>query len=206
MTTAQPPAKRRRSREQTRQRLLDAALQIFARNGFERATVDEIVREAGFSKGAFYVHFESKEDLYWEIFRQRIEARKKILWQAIEPNVSTAESQRRLLEAFFDAPGDEPLGPAVYYEFLAHAMRNEMVRERLAEFYAGWHDFVVEALKLGRERKIVRDDVDISLQASALMATYEGALIQSELAPEHLRLSGRVSEFSELLADWLVRR
>ncbi len=38
------------------------------------------------------------------------------------------------------------------------------------------------------------------------MATYEGALIQSELAPEHVRLSGRVNEFSELLADWLVRR
>ena len=67
------------------------------------------------------------------------------------------------------------------------------------------HDFVVDAIRLGRERQIVRDDVDISLQASALMATYEGALIQSQLAPEHLRLSGRVSELSELLADWLVR-
>jgi len=206
MTTAQTSAKRRRSREQTRQRLLDAALQIFAGNGFERATVDEIVREAGFSKGAFYVHFESKEDLFWEIFRQRIEARKETLWHAIEPNIGVAESQRLLLEAFFDAPGSEPLGPAVYYEFLAHAMRNRMVRARLAEFYAGWHDFVLDALKLGRERKIIRDDVDISLQASALMATYEGALIQSELAPEHLRLSNRVNEFSKLLADWLVRR
>jgi len=206
MTTAQTPAKRRRSREQTRQRLLDAALQIFARNGFERATVDEIVGKAGFSKGAFYVHFESKEDLFWEIFRQRIEARKETLRHAIEPSIGIAENQRRLLEAFFDASGSEPLGAAVYYEFLAHAMRNEMVRERLAEFYAGWHAFVVEALELGREWEIVRDDVDISLQASALMATYEGALIQSELGPEHLRLSGRVNEFSELLADWLVRR
>lgn len=206
MTTAQTPAKRRRSREQTRQRLLDAALRIFAHNGFERATIDEIVREAGFSKGAFYVHFESKEDLFWEMLGQRIEERKETLRQAIDPSVGLAESQRRLLEAFFDAPGSEPLGATVYYEFLAHGMRNEMVRARLAEFYAGWHAFVVDALKLGREMEIVRDDVDISLQASALMATYEGALIQSQLAPEHLRLSGRVNEFSGLLADWLVRR
>ena len=206
MTTAQTPTKRRRSREQTRQRLLDAALQVFAHNGFERATIDEIVRQAGFSKGAFYVHFESKEDLFWEMLRQRIDERKRTLRHALEPSIGIAENQRRLLEAFFDAPGSEPLGPAVYYEFMAHAMRNEMVRARLAEFYAGWHDFVVDALKLGRELEIVRDDVDISLQASALMATYEGALIQSQLAPEHLRLSGRVGEFSELLADWLVRR
>ncbi|MCH7809284.1 MAG: TetR/AcrR family transcriptional regulator [Chloroflexi bacterium] len=206
MTTAQTPTKRRRSREQTRQRLLDAALQIFARNGFERATVDEIVREAGFSKGAFYVHFESKDDLFWEMLRQRIEARKETFRHALEPSIGIAENQRRLLAAFFDAPVSEPLGAALYYEFMAHGMRNEMVRARLAEFYAGWHDFVVDALKLGREIEIVRDDVDISLQASALMATYEGALIQSQLAPEHLRLSGRVGEFSELLADWLVRR
>ncbi|MCH7483842.1 MAG: helix-turn-helix transcriptional regulator [Chloroflexi bacterium] len=206
MTTAPTPTKRRRSREQTRRRLLDAALKIFAHNGFERATVDEIVREAGFSKGAFYVHFESKEDLFWEMLRQRIEARKETLRHALDPSIGIAENQRRILEAFFDTRGDEPLGTAVYYEFMAHAMRNEMVRARLAEFYAGWHDFVVDALKLGRELEIVRDDVDISLQASALMATYEGALIQSELAPEHLRLSGRINEFSELLADWLVRR
>ena len=206
MTTAQTPTKRRRSREQTRQRPLDAALQIFAHNGFERATVDEIVREAGFSKGAFYVHFESKEDLFWEMLRQRIEARKETIRHALEPSIGIAENQRLLLEALFDAPASEPLGAAVYYEFLAHGMRNEMVRARLAEFYAGWHAFVVDALKLGRELEIVRDDVDISLQASALMATYEGALIQSQLAPENLRLSGHVNEFSELLADWLVRR
>ncbi len=206
MTDAQTPPKRRRSREQTRQRLLDAALQVFASNGFERATIDEIVREAGFSKGAFYVHFESKEDLFWDMLSERIEARKETLRHAIEPGTSMAENQRRLLEAFFDPPTSEPFGTAVYYEFLAHAMRNDMVRARLAEFYAGWHTFVVDALKLGRELEIVRDDVDISLQASALMATYEGALIQSQLAPEHLRLSGRVNEFAELLADWLVRR
>ena len=104
MTTAQTPTKRRRSREQTRQRLLDAALQVFARNGFERATIDEIVREAGFSKGAFYVHFESKEDLFWEMLGQRIEARKETLRLAIEPSIGIAENQRRLLKAFFDAP------------------------------------------------------------------------------------------------------
>ena len=43
---------------------MEAALGVFARHGYERATVDEIVREAGYSKGAFYVHFESKEDLF----------------------------------------------------------------------------------------------------------------------------------------------
>ncbi|MEK7872556.1 MAG: helix-turn-helix domain-containing protein, partial [Chloroflexota bacterium] len=54
MTTA---GRRPRSQAQaTRARLLDASFRIFARDGYEKATVDDIVREAGYSKGAFYVH------------------------------------------------------------------------------------------------------------------------------------------------------
>src|SRR3972149_6817877 len=65
-----PPRQRRR--EETRGRLMEAAIGVFARSGFDRATVDEIVREAGFSKGAFYVHFESKEDLFWAMLGELI--------------------------------------------------------------------------------------------------------------------------------------
>ena len=206
MTSPQAPAKRRRSREETRQKLLNAALSVFAHHGFDRATVDEIVREAGFSKGAFYVHFESKEDLFWEMLRERIAAQQESIRQSIEPGASVAENQRRLLEHLFDLRKEEPLAAALYYEFTAHAMRNEAVQARLAEFYASWHAFVVETLELGRKMNLIRDDVDISLQASALMATFEGALIQSHLAPEHLRLSARVDDFATLLDDWLIRR
>jgi AcrR family transcriptional regulator len=206
MTTAPTTPKRRRSREETRQKLLDAALAVFARHGFERATVDEIVRQAGFSKGAFYVHFESKEDLFWEILRGRIAAAQESLRQAIEPGLGVQEAQRRILATLFDTRAREPLSPAVYYEFTAHAMRNARVRERLAEFYAGWHAFVMETLRIGRESGIVRDDIDLALQASALMATFEGAMLQSQLAPDSLRLSARVDDFAALLADWLAPR
>lgn len=206
MTTAQPTPKRRRSREETRGRLLEAALGVFARNGFERATVDEIVREAGFSKGAFYVHFESKEDLFWEILRERIETQQQALRASIQPGLDVGETERRILNTLFDARQNDPLGPAVYYEFVAHAMRKEKVRERLAEFYASWHAFVTETLRLGREAGMVRDDVDLKLQASALMATFEGAMVQSHLAPPELRLNNDIDAFAELLADWVIRR
>lgn len=46
-------------------------LSVFARNGCDRATVDEIVRAAGFSKGAFYVRFNTKEDLFWAMLEDR---------------------------------------------------------------------------------------------------------------------------------------
>lgn len=51
-------------RSQTRLRLLEAALQVFAEVGFAEASIDEISRRAGFSRGAFYSNFDTREDLF----------------------------------------------------------------------------------------------------------------------------------------------
>ena len=208
MTTAASPAtaKKRRDRGETRQRLLDSALNVFARNGYERATVDEIVREAGFSKGAFYVHFESKEDLFWEMLQERIDKQQELFRQALDASLSVEENERRVLQTVFDDERTIPLGRAVFLEFTAHGMRNEKVAERLAEMYGRWHAFVVEALTMGQEAGRVRQDIDVSLLASVIMAIIEGGMIQSQLAPEHLRLNRRVDDFARVLADMLSPR
>lgn len=203
-TSATTPRKRR-DRGETRQRLLESALSVFARNGYERATVDEIVREAGFSKGAFYVHFESKEDLFWEMLQERIEKQQELFRQAIDVDQSVEENEKRILQVLF-AGHDDPLGPAVFLEFAAHGMRNPKVAERLSEMYSRWHSFVVETLTGGRELGLVRDDIDISLLASAIMALMEGGMIQSSLAPEDLRLNRRVDEFARLMTDLISKR
>lgn len=206
MTPATTPAtvtKKRRSREKTRQKLLDSALQVFARNGYERATVDEIVREAGFSKGAFYVHFETKEDLFWEMLQERIDAQQEMFRQTLDPSQSVAENERRILEQAFNM-STHPLGPAVILEFTAHGMRNEKVREQLSKMYERWHSFVAETLSAGQELGVVRKDLDISLLASVLMALFEGSMIQSHLAPADLRLDRKVSALSAMIAELLA--
>lgn len=207
MATAASPAaaKKRRSRGDTRQRLLDSALAVFARNGYERATVDEVVREAGFSKGAFYVHFESKEDLFWELLQERIDKQQEMFRNAIDASLSVVENEKRILQVAFDAHED-PLGPAVFLEFAAHGMRNPRVQERLSEMYSRWHSFVMKSLEDGRAMGFVREDVDLSLLASAIMAVMEGGMIQSHLAPEHLRLNVRLDEFARLLSELISRR
>src|SRR2546422_9349971 len=116
VTTATNPAPRRR-REETRRRLMESALGVFARNGYERATVDEIVREAGFSKGAFYVHFESKDDLFWAMLEERIQAQQEALRQALNVNETVTANDRRILEAIFALNKEETSWPALFLEF-----------------------------------------------------------------------------------------
>jgi TetR/AcrR family fatty acid metabolism transcriptional regulator len=58
------PARRPLQKDRTRGRILEAARQAFASSGYHRTLVDDVAREAGVSKGAVYVHFPSKEDLF----------------------------------------------------------------------------------------------------------------------------------------------
>ena len=62
------PAPKRLTREEsravTREKLLASAYEVMAREGYEGASIDRIAEEAGFSKGAFYSNFDSKEEIF----------------------------------------------------------------------------------------------------------------------------------------------
>ncbi|HEU4759423.1 MAG TPA: TetR/AcrR family transcriptional regulator [Dehalococcoidia bacterium] len=201
--TALARATPKRRRGDTRQRLLESALSVFARHGFDRATIDEIVRDAGFSKGAFYVHFESKEDLFWALLEERIARQQEAFRQAVDPRSPVVENVRTILGGVFALYRTDPLWTAMFMEFGAHALRNEKVRQRLADMYKRWHGLIVEILRASREGGRVRQDIDVEFIASAVIAVVEGTLMQSRLAPDVVRLDEMVEPLARTLADWL---
>src|SRR5947199_7665231 len=74
-TEAKPRRARRtraEKREETRRLLLDAAAEVFIRRGFQGASIEEITAQAGFTRGAFYSNFESKEQLFVELLQDRV--------------------------------------------------------------------------------------------------------------------------------------
>src|SRR2546427_11992467 len=56
-----------------REALLEAALEVFAERGYRDSSVDEIAERAGYSKGAVYWHFSSKDDLFFALLEERID-------------------------------------------------------------------------------------------------------------------------------------
>ena len=196
------PISKRRGAE-TRDRLLQSALGVFARHGYERATVDTIVREAGFSKGAFYVHFESKDDLFWAMLEQRITRQQETFRQVLDAGVSVAENLARVLSSVLALNAADPLWSAMFMEFTAHAARNERVRERLATMYGSWRSFAIEILTAGREAGLVRNDINAEFTASLIIAIIEGTVIQSRIVPDAMRPEETVDALSRLLAEWL---
>ena len=67
------PLTPQRRREMTKEHLLEAAAIVFARDGFHGASLDDIAALAGFTKGAVYSNFASKEDLFFAVYERRVE-------------------------------------------------------------------------------------------------------------------------------------
>lgn len=86
----------------TRQRILAAAAEVFAAEGYFRATMDDIARRAGLSKGALYFHFPSKEELFLSLMDHMAQ----LLWDAVGEALGSARGASARIAAALRAALD----------------------------------------------------------------------------------------------------
>ncbi len=137
-----------RRREATRQRLLDAAAQVFAEVGLAAASVEAVCERAGYTRGAFYSNFESKEELFLELTRQV--SRERIA--AVRARVSALEGRDKnrerpagavaIIEQVLDISNDDRLGVLLMSEIRIHALRNGS----FADAYLAQEDEMVDSV------------------------------------------------------------
>ncbi|KAA9149639.1 TetR/AcrR family transcriptional regulator [Microbacterium lushaniae] len=134
-TTATTP----RGREATRQRLLDAAAEVFAEVGLDATSVESVCERAGFTRGAFYSNFASKEEMFLElaasVARSRVaEVEARVTELAGEGTLdATPATAVALVERVLDLPGDDRLGVLLMSEIRIHALRNPAMAEAFLE-------------------------------------------------------------------------
>src|SRR5262245_64795681 len=114
-----------------RDQVLAAARRVFLARGYERATLEAIAQEAGFSKGVVYSQFESKGDLFLALLERRIDER-AAQNEAIAKRHSGAEGIAALVRAREDSEG-EPGWGLLLLEFRLHAAREPELNRRYAE-------------------------------------------------------------------------
>ena len=163
-------------RKLTRQKLIDAAQQLFSTSGYEHATVDDISQAAGYSKGAYYFHFSTKDDILLELLRLWTESRSATLAGASD-GVVTRDALRETLAGFFSYT-DAPQWPGVLLEFWAQGVRSTEVNKRLTQAYAGWRkqlgDAFAAAADSGALNVASADDA-----ASVALAAHDGFAVQT---------------------------
>ncbi|GAA1464686.1 TetR/AcrR family transcriptional regulator [Microbacterium thalassium] len=119
-----------RRREATRQKLLDAAALVFAEVGLDAASVEAVCDRAGFTRGAFYSNFESKEELFLElaarVSRERVGAVRDRIAQLGRDGALAAlpTDASEIVRQVLDVSADDRLGVLLMSEVRIHALRN----------------------------------------------------------------------------------
>jgi AcrR family transcriptional regulator len=198
----------RSERRDGRAALLDAAAEVFAARGLRDASVDEVAERAGYSKGAVYWHFESKDDLFLALLEERID-----------------QPMREMIELLESAPAEQDMGPEasrrftallqtqrelllLEHEYWSQAARDPALGERYRRRQAGLRSALARALitrvrhlgdpalspaggeamatiimglaaGLARERLIDPDAVADDLLGNALVLLYKGSMAET---------------------------
>src|SRR5450755_2991991 len=118
-------------RARTRAQLLEAAARVYARRGFDGATLDEVAEEAGFTKGAVYDHFGSKENLLVALLDEHLTQQIAEQVALFDPAKATAERPRAGAERWMRDLKQDPDVFRLFVELWTHAQRDERLRRRL---------------------------------------------------------------------------
>ena len=148
-------------REQTRQELISAAEACFVSQGFQASSVDEVAERAGYTKGAVYSNFASKEDLFFAVYERRIE-RMQI---EVEPGLRQAGAQQTfdwLATSAIERRDRDDGWLAVFFEFWAHALRHPELRDRFAAIHARALEPLADAVRALAEDRGLALSADVT--------------------------------------------
>ena len=173
---------RAQRREQTQERLLDAAGRVFARRGFHDASVDEVAEAAGYTKGAVYSNFRSKEELFLALLDQRLAGQ----LEQVEA-LYAIESSEELRDAMHGRT-EEELAEArdfavLIVEFWLYAMRHPAARAELATRYRQLRGRLGELIAARHARHGTSPPMPPEHLAALALATDAGLFLQYVAEP-----------------------
>jgi AcrR family transcriptional regulator len=166
----------------TRDELIAAAERLFTRNGFHATSVDAVADAAGYTKGAVYSNFESKEDLFFAVYERRVDRRVAEMEQTLTSGETPYAGMERLIAGLERRHDDGWL--AVFFEFWAHVLRHPELRERFAELHRRGVGPVVSALERAAEERGERLPEDAAKLATARQAMLTGLQLERLTQPD----------------------
>lgn len=177
---------RETSKQKTREALISAAHELFAEQGLDGPSLDAICERAGYTRGAFYVHFHDWEELLVAVMERVGQDFLSRLFEEVT-NSTIAEVADRFVAAI--AAGAYPLMPSPAmataqippHQLIEACARSPVVRERYRSLVEGSIEHVAALVALDQASGAVRPELDARSVASVLLALVLGAQTMSEL-------------------------
>ena len=169
--------------EKTRGEIMAASTALFSQLGYEATSVAHICERANVSKGAFYHHFPSKQDLFLSILEDWLVGVDAQLEMARVPGESVPESLLRMADMlaviFVVANGQLPM----FMEFMVQASRDPAVWQAAIAPYRRYQEKFAALIAAGQREGSIRAGIDVQATAWVLISLAVGILLQGVVDP-----------------------
>ena len=161
----------------TMHRIQVTGLELFYKNGYYNTSIDDILKSLSLSKGAFYYHFQSKEDFFVSIVQNLIV--RKVYSMLIEP-IEGKENPLHVIEKCFEDALETAEHNEMDYGFILSNFisefngRNTVISNYLMDIYKVWEVNLVSILQKGKSDGFVDRHVDSEGVATYLISSYMG--------------------------------
>jgi AcrR family transcriptional regulator len=181
-SVVRPRNKHQERTEETRRVLLKSARLIFARDGFEACRIEDIASAAGYTRGAFYANFETKEELFFALLQEETDRHAARIHAIVEGNDSVERRVSALRDYYVQCIADRQWG-MLMLEFKLFAARHPKVRPKLAAI----HRRIRASMKLEVLRKLLGiDTADPEPRSAMLEGVMAGLFLEHTYDPERL--------------------
>lgn len=189
---------RQESAEDRERQIIEAAMAVFAREGFHEARMEDIAKESQLGKGTLYLYFKSKDAIIGALLRIFFNVQLKRM-RAIE--VSEGSVTDMLLTHTDELTAEAErmaMFSSITFEFYAIAMRDKEVRRMFSGFFTQYRDALAAVIRHGVERGEFRP-VDPDEIAVAIIALQEGLNLLNTVDSKALRFQSAAREAMRLL-------
>ncbi len=169
------PTQRKIQSELTKQKILDAAIQLFSRKGFRSTSLSDLAQATGLTKGALYHHFRNKDALFYAVLENL-----RFLWrERVFRDMLEKKNALERLETLFDNHArliEERETFCLVLSSLVMEMDsvNTEFMDALREVFADLTALIQRIIEKGQENREVRRDLDPRLLALNLVGMMEG--------------------------------
>jgi len=188
--------------EERRIQIIEAAMRVFARSGFQEARMDDIVAETGLSKGALYWYYKSKDEIILSIMNSMVD---RELAGLEDLQADGRPASERLIEftrmTVREFKRYTKLLP-LFYEFYALAFRNKTVRKSLKGYLSTYMEVLTPIVQQGIDAGEFRA-TNAREAALAITSIIEGTILLWVLDPGTVKLEKHIESSVRLLLDSL---
>jgi TetR/AcrR family fatty acid metabolism transcriptional regulator len=167
--------KRKGSAPDKRDRILKAAIQVFAKNGFYATRVSEIAKAAGVADGTIYLYFKNKDDVLITIFEEGIEQLLTILREVAESDDTFEKRIRRIIELQLGLLEEQRDLAEVITVNLRQSSR--LLKQYATPLFMKYIDVIAGVVREGQEEGAFRKDLNPRIVARSLFGALDAILL-----------------------------